>query len=79
MFGLTTFPMKKMFPLLESVMRTMNGRLNLRTGTRWKDSRVISTPVAAAAVAPSSSTSSVAWCTTFRRTERQSRQREAGP
>ena len=72
MFGLTIFPMKKMFPLLESVMRTMKGRLNFRTGILRKERRVIPTPVAAAAVAPASSTSSVAWCTTFRGTEQQS-------
>lgn len=66
-FGLTILPMKRMFAVL-SMIRTINGRLNFNIGTWLKDKGIIPIPVAAAAVAPVSSTSKVAWCTTCRNT-----------
>lgn len=51
--------------MLRSVMMTINGRLNLKTGGWLKDISVMVTPVAAVAVAPASSTSRVALCTTY--------------
>ena len=64
MFGLRIFPMNRM--LSEgSVMRTMKGRLNLSSGV-WEAAFITKpVPVTAVAVAPASSTSSVAWCTTY--------------
>lgn len=67
MFGLIILPINRMFSVLRSVMTTMNGRLNFNTGVYCKDISVIPMPVAAAAVAPASSTSRVAWCTTYRK------------
>lgn len=64
-FGLIIFPMKSTLSVLRSVIITMNGRLNFKTGIWWKDCLIKPTPVAAAAVAPASSTSRVAWWTTY--------------
>lgn len=71
MFGLTILPINRMFSVLRSVMTTMNGRLNFSTGVYCKDISVMMMPVAAAAVAPASSTSRVAWCTTYRKRVRR--------
>lgn len=62
--GLMILPMKRIFSVLRSRMMTINGRSNFKTGVKRIDISLIPTPVAAAAVAPASSTSRVAWCTT---------------
>jgi len=58
-----------MFSVMRSTMVTINGRLNFKTGVLWKSISVMSKSVAAAAVAPASLTSRVAWCTTCSETE----------
>lgn len=57
--------MNSTFSVLRSMMASINGRLNFNTGMCWKDISVIPMPVAPVAVAPTSSTSRVAWCTTY--------------
>lgn len=64
-FGLIILPMKSVSCVLRSVMITINGRLNFKAGIRRRDRSVMLMPVDAVAVAPASSTSRVALCTTW--------------
>lgn len=59
-------PMKRILLVSRSMTMTMNGRSNFNTGVRRKERGMRTTPVAAAAVAPASSTSKEAWCATWK-------------